>query len=294
MKQNRHVPTIYRVLIMALSVALCIGLLSACSITDILSKGTDLIDKLAQDVTGPSGAANDPSKDTLPPFTFSPGLFDPTSSTTEAITDPTFSTDPADTRCGIVKPDTLPLYAGPSQTYDQVDSLKCGQRVRILHIENGWVYVAGGWALLEHFYIEGDIGTNFAGNSTVTGTDVNLREGPGRNYEILNRHNTGDQLYIYEQIYADDLWWGCTGTGWICMDYVYINATMGEHYGFATVTGDVVNIRQGPGTNHSVVGSVKEGQVLEVFHYITVKGVKWCCIDRGWICMDYVHFVAHS
>ena len=56
------------------------------------------------------------------------------------------------------------------------------------------------------------------------------------------------------------------------------------------ITGDVVNVRKGPGTNYGVITTVKEGETVEVFNFFTIKNVKWACTNRGWICMDFMRY----
>lgn len=299
MKQVRLPHWFRKMLVLSLSIVLCLWLLSACDIVDMISKGTDLIDELVKsstDAAVPTDApffpgfptmATTPTAQTQPISTMPP---DPTAESEPA---PTFSTDPNEIRYGIVKSDSASLYDSPSQASGRIGSLNYGERVPIYIINKGWVYTPDGWTQQSNFYIEGHTGENPVGTGTVTGTDVNLRAGPGRSYDILGQHNTGDQLQILEEFFHDNLWWGFTGSGWICMDYVYVNGTASEKCGTGVVTGDVVNIRTGPGTQHEIVGTVKEGDVLQIYHYITVKGVKWCCIDRGWVCMDYIRF-AHQ
>ena len=305
MKKKAVLLSFRRYFVLTLCLTLCAGLLSGCDLTQMIIDGTDLIDKLAQSSTDPSAAGNQdptdftwnpnwfPTPSTQPQQATKPDSTEPPLVTEPAATEPTYSTDPEDIRYGIVTAESASFYAQANQASAETGLLRSGSRIEIFLIDKGWVRTAVGWGRLEDFYIEGTTGEYAVGASTVTGTDVNLRMGPARSYEPLGRHNTGDMLNILEEIYNDGLWWGYTGYGWICMDYVYVNGTMSENYGTAIVTGDVVNVRSGPGTKYGVVGSVKENQVLEVYNFITIKGVKWACIDKGWVCMDYLRYTAN-
>ena len=296
MNRNRQSSSLRRILLLTLLLMLCLCLLSACSITQLLSDATDLIDKFSENATNPTGILSGLSP-TLPiSGVVRPGNSDFFEDTTTAPpgTEPTFPTDADEIGFAIVRAPSASLYSNPSQSEAVVDILQYGERVAVYKIEKGWVYVDGGWAPKSSFYVEGEDGQSLRGRSVVTGTDVNLRSGPGRNHKILSRHNIGDSVYILEEFYDDDLLWGFTGVGWICMDYIYVDGTKTERYGFATVTADTLNVRLGPGTQYSVVTKVKEGDVLEVYHYITVKGVDWACVENGWVCMKYVHYVSYS
>lgn len=54
---------------------------------------------------------------------------------------------------------------------------------------------------------------------TVTGTMVNLRQGPGTNYSIVGQANTGDQKVITEVQEAMGYTWGKFEGGWIALEY---------------------------------------------------------------------------
>ena len=54
---------------------------------------------------------------------------------------------------------------------------------------------------------------------TVTGTMVNLRQGPGTNYAIVGQANTGDQKVITEVQQAMGYNWGKFEGGWIALEY---------------------------------------------------------------------------
>jgi GH24 family phage-related lysozyme (muramidase)/uncharacterized protein YgiM (DUF1202 family) len=54
---------------------------------------------------------------------------------------------------------------------------------------------------------------------TVTGTNVNLREGPGTSYPIIGRATVGDKLTITETHQGSEYNWGKSDSGWICLKY---------------------------------------------------------------------------
>ena len=55
-----------------------------------------------------------------------------------------------------------------------------------------------------------------------------------------------------------------------------------------TVTASALNVRDGPGTDHKIIGSVSKGDTLDLY---TVQG-NWADTywgdHGGWICLDYV------
>lgn len=56
------------------------------------------------------------------------------------------------------------------------------------------------------------------------------------------------------------------------------------------VTGDVVNIRSGPGTNYGVVDTVTEGMTLTVTEIKETSTYTWGKISNGWLCLDYTDY----
>ena len=57
-----------------------------------------------------------------------------------------------------------------------------------------------------------------------------------------------------------------------------------------TVTGSDVNLRKGPGTNYSVVGTAQKGDQFVVTETASGSGYKWGKFDGGWICLTYTNY----
>lgn len=56
------------------------------------------------------------------------------------------------------------------------------------------------------------------------------------------------------------------------------------------VTGDVVNIRKGPGTNYGISRQVYRDNILIISHVTQLFSSKWGKVQDGWICLDYTNF----
>lgn len=56
------------------------------------------------------------------------------------------------------------------------------------------------------------------------------------------------------------------------------------------VTGDIVNIRTGPGTNYKLAKQVRRNTVLTVTHVTHLTNMKWGKVQDGWICLDYTNY----
>lgn len=58
------------------------------------------------------------------------------------------------------------------------------------------------------------------------------------------------------------------------------------------VTGDVVNIRKGPGTNYGIAKQVYMNDSLIVSHVSQLLNRKWGKVQDGWICLEYTNYDA--
>lgn len=58
------------------------------------------------------------------------------------------------------------------------------------------------------------------------------------------------------------------------------------------VTGDVVNIRKGPGTTYGIAKKVYRNDMLIVSNVTTLSNTKWGKVQDGWICLDYTNYTA--
>lgn len=96
----------------------------------------------------------------------------------------------------------------------------------------------------------------------VKGSKVNLRKGPGTNYSVITKTEVGQGLTILNRS-ADwlqvRLYNG--NEGWIHKDLVEVKNILTT----VTVTGNLVNLRKGPGTNYGKAGQVNAGLILPVY-----------------------------
>ncbi|NLX91852.1 MAG: SH3 domain-containing protein [Firmicutes bacterium] len=133
----------------------------------------------------------------------------------------------------------------------------------------------------------------------VSGNSVNIRSGPGTDYDRLTQVNAGTRLTVL----AEKGGWLQVeipggGKGWILGDYVDFqdpaspgNVNLGGNYtmpsgaaSFALVMKDSVNVRTSPSQSSSVIAQVSSGQQLEV----TGKQNNWLAVRlpdgrSGWI-----------
>lgn len=147
-----------------------------------------------------------------------------------------------------------------------------------------------------------DGNTSPIGSGTVSCTTyVNIRKGPGIGNAIVAKVAKGTRVDIYQTTTVGSDKWGRLSNGWICLDYVKLDGTLGGSGGSAsgsatdktTFTGKVntgnLNVRSGPGTGYGRVGTLSYGEQVTVYERTTGSGAQWGRIGEDrWVCMTYV------
>ena len=141
---------------------------------------------------------------------------------------PTTTTAPASTtgttgsgKVGTVTASELLIRQSPSTAATSVGKYTKGTQVTILESSNGWGRTDKGWISLSYVYIDGTTGDG-AATGTISGSNVNIRSGPGTNYDRVGSYNSGDTVQVYAQFTVGNMKWGCTSKGWVSMDYVEV------------------------------------------------------------------------
>ena len=165
-----------------------------------------------------------------------------------------------------------------------------------------WGRISSGWICMDYVVLDQDSGNSDSyQEGTVTGNNVNIRTGPGTQYNAVDRYSSGTKVKIYEQQTTGSLRWGRIGNGrWICLAYVDMDGNSNSNWSNGSdsssdkVTGRVtgagtLNVRSGPGTSYDRVGSLGNGTQVTIYERTTKGGTQWGRIANGrWICMSYV------
>ena len=203
-----------------------------------------------------------------------------------------------------------------------VDAYQNGEVVNIVSeytdasgIKWGLVSNNGGWINLAYTQdfvaTEEDEGPGV--KVTVTGSDVNLRRGPGTAYAVVGQANKGDTLEITRTASGGGYVWGKSSKGWIALKYTtYDTAEKDETpeqkpeekpqqkpetdnkeesvvaTGKVKVSSGRLNIRSGPSTGHGTVGSLGNGDAVKIYEIKKSGTMEWGRIDKGWISLTYV------
>lgn len=134
------------------------------------------------------------------------------------------STKPMNKTGVIVKTTELRIRAGAGTQYDQVGTLRKGDRVVILETAQvgkaTWGRIEKGWIHMYYVELDGQEVPSGTVSRTVTTDGLNIRAGAGTNYDKVGTYNKGDVVMIYEQTTVKNRPWGRTDKGWICLEYV--------------------------------------------------------------------------
>ena len=204
---------------------------------------------------------------------------------------------------GTITADKLNIRKGPESKYETTGAYYKGDRVEILetqtHEDSIWGRTNLGWIGMGYVRMDGTnvpssvqsensttsiISTD--GNSTVLGygivniRELNVRRGPGVAYAVVRKLSASTR-YAYYQLLDG---WIRTEDGWLSSDYFYIEGDVTDKAFTAEVTTDDLNIRRGPHTAYSSVGTYKQGEIVEILNKVN----NWGYTEKGWIFLDYV------
>lgn len=119
--------------------------------------------------------------------------------------------------------DRVNIRSGPGTDYPIVKKVVCGDQVEIgQQFDDGqrlWGDTGDGWICMDYVYRDGTTDEDY-GFGKITGTNVNIRSGPGTNYDKLGQFQKDDVVEVYKILEVNGMRWGCTDSGWVCMDYV--------------------------------------------------------------------------
>jgi SpoIID/LytB domain protein len=190
----------------------------------------------------------------------------------------------------VVTGDVVNLRSGPGTGYAVVGRVAKGQQLAVLERRGDWCRVrlsSGQVAWIAGWLVKTRAGSPTPGTGggtlpaavEVTGSYVNLRSGPGTGYARVGEASRGARLAVEGKsgewyrvrLQSGSLAWIA---GWLVKPVAEQQPPQrGADAGEAVVvTGDVVNLRSGPGTGYAVVGRVVKGQQLAVLE----RRGDWC------------------
>ena len=118
---------------------------------------------------------------------------------------------------------------------------------------------------------------------------VRVRSGAGVNYPQTGTVKRGSAVTITEVQVVGFSTWGKTGTGWICLDYVKLDAGPAvDAAGIRMVNTDRLIVRSEAKTSAKQVGYYSRNTKVIILEQTTVDGKSWGRTANGWISLEYV------
>ena len=135
---------------------------------------------------------------------------------------------------GTINADSLNIRAGAGTDYAIVGSLTQGTRVEIYEIVAAsggthWGRINKGWISMKYVDLDEEEPVDkiiATGTIKTSSGNLNVRSGPGSNYEIVDKLPSGTRVDIHEIIMVDGTKWGRIDQGWISMDYVVLDVVL--------------------------------------------------------------------
>lgn len=126
-------------------------------------------------------------------------------------------------------------------------------------------------------------------DATTTTNNLGVHAGPGEGYQTVGTLQSG---YVVRVLETQDGWAriNALNNGWVDINYLKANTpsgstASGDYYGHTGyVTANYLNVRQGPGTDYMVCGTLQSGTKVNTIE--TRNG--WGRITGGWVDLDYI------
>ncbi|MBO7184569.1 MAG: SH3 domain-containing protein [Oscillospiraceae bacterium] len=141
-------------------------------------------------------------------------------------------TTPAD---ATVMAATITVYNGPHTSYPKRGTLKQGQRIQLLELQNflgqQWARFEGGWVRVDrNLMIHDETVLAHPFTATVTNSYLNVRTGPGTSYSLAATLAKQDRVLILAVTVVDGVVWGRCYQGWISLSYTNFDRSQLPHY----------------------------------------------------------------
>ncbi len=139
--------------------------------------------------------------------------------------------------------------------------------------------------------------TAFADSATVTGSEVNMRSGPGLNYRVVDCLPKGASVTVTNR--SNSEWYainydgqdGFMSSGYLKINDDYQNADVVTSDGTGYIDGMYVRFRSGPSTDSSILGEYNSGKEVQ----ITGTSGDWtACIINGQAGYIYSEYISRS
>lgn len=202
---------------------------------------------------------------------------------------------------GTITASKLNIRKGPDEKYETNGAYYKGDRVEILETQTTdgttWGRTHLGWVGMGYVRMDGsavnseDVNpklvtngeTRILGYGVVDLGELNVRLGPGTDHAKAGTIKKGAR-YAYYQTSNVSGNWVRIEDGWVSTEYFYLEGTVADDAITGTVNTPDLNIRTGPGTSYRSVGTLPQGESIEIM----AQAAGWGYTEQGWVFMSYV------
>ncbi|WP_290061373.1 SH3 domain-containing protein [Paraclostridium bifermentans] len=215
--------------------------------------------------------------------------------------------NPTPGKTKVVTATSLNVRSGPSTSNSVIGSLKQNDKVEVISESNGWskVKFSGKEGYVSSTYLKDSDGGNTGGgsenpnpsnNKIVTATSLNVRSGPSTSNGVIGSLKQNDKVEVISE-----------SNGWSKIKFngkegyvssAYLKDSDGGNTGGGSenpnpsnnkiVTATSLNVRSGPSTSSSKIGSLRQNEVVEVIS----ESNGWSKIKfngkEGYVSSDYL------
>lgn len=210
--------------------------------------------------------------------------------------------DPTEGQQGtVIAQSGLKVRSGPSLNYSYGRGLPYGASVVVYEIVSnsglqwGRISQSGSeWVCMTYVKLNGQPTPEPVEGTGTVRTGINVRTGPGTNYERTGFLPAGTRVQIVEHTVVNGVRWGKMSNGlWICLVYVDMDSTPSESGTYRITARSGLFIRNGAGTGYAAVGGLSYLATVQISELVNVSGAQWGKLadGRGWICMTYTEYV---
>ncbi|MCC3867542.1 C40 family peptidase [Terrisporobacter mayombei] len=170
----------------------------------------------------------------------------------------------ADTEYRVITADTVNFRSGPSTSYSSIGKFNKGDKVEYLGESGSWIKVKYS---NKTGYVHGDYVGKYTSSTKakyVNTTSLNFRSGPSTSYSIIGKLSSGTKV---ELISTSNGWSKIKydgKTGYVSSQYLSSSAPESSATTTKYVNTSTLNVRSGPSTSYSVIGTLSSGTKVEV------------------------------
>lgn len=175
----------------------------------------------------------------------------------------------------------LNIRSGAGTGYRIVGGLPKGAQVTVKQMSNGWARIGDGQWVCAQYLSKGSTPTTTKTRYVKVNTSLNIRIGAGTGYRVIGSLRNGNRVTVYEE---NNGWSRIGDSQWVSSQYL-TDAPQTQTKTMYVRVNTSLNVRSGAGTNHSIVGSLKNGQAVTVYE----ESNGWARIGNGqWVSAQYL------